>query len=604
MTTSSVLGYLGAIYSKESPDTQRVKTCFEREKSFDALSNGVSSSTSPVTLFSGRESPSRRQESDLAARSSESNSGYFLSLPSTLSDHTESFSDDQQLPIHKILFEIQQHLINVTDDETAADPSAMKESAVYFTPLVLRYWELLRLAEILRCQIKESLAKPYQLHCLQAKLERLEKKLEEVEPNSTEHTAFRTDKLVVEGDIEQLKKEICRQSVESTKNQAATKEALQSALVLTTALNIVLRHGMSADWLGDLWKLEDQRDEYRDMLCVLYEIEFDSTFHPIFSKIPSSAKTEQNRIEVNGISAWIESILSKLYQWFNDHVAIQRSIQSFHRVINPWRLGALRARRGGVFLIPFLNSETYNICFKDLDVYVRPFLAYFNWMFFLPRLTLNFTLLWHHVCNDAKLTHLEKNLDRATRLRAHWTRFWFEVASDIYWFSNSFALCFFVAGGAMSSAGICIRLMIQIFDLILSMTRAFIELRRLYDMSCALNYNPRKDNAESAMQIHLKQRLRFEAGALGYTVLHFWVLLIALCMTLPSMAAVSVMWPVIGSAISVLMTGITAHKMGSKDGFIQTRQRLFENKAAFYNLDDSEDKSFDRSPSKYAFTGV
>ncbi|MCR9191710.1 MAG: hypothetical protein NXI01_03535 [Gammaproteobacteria bacterium] len=621
MAINSVLGYLGTIYGKESPKDGRTRTCFETVQSFEDLPKEANHAAYRDTLFAAGMLPIRPPSTGLDGRfssngetpfvsssssnkgSPEGTGGYYFGSPAISLDQPESLSSPKTLPIHEILSEIQQHLIDITEDEAEADASDVRRAAVYFTPLVLHYWELLRLAEMLRCQIKESLAKPYQLHCLQEKCNRLEQKLQDIGPDSKEYPALMVDKSELERDMNVLKQEISKRAAESKEEQLAVKEALQSALVLTTVLNIVLRQGMSANWLGDLWKLEDQRDEYRDMLSVFYGIDFGFSFRTLFSKTSSVVETKQDRIEVNGISTWITSILSKLYQWLNDHVAMQRGIQSFHRAINPWRLALLRMRREGVFFMPLLNSEAYNTHFNEMNGYVRPFLAYFNWLFFLPRLMLNFSLLGHHTLNDANLTLLEKNLDRTTRFRAHWTRFWFELISDIGRFSNGISLCLFVAGGAMSPTGVIIRVLIQVFELALSIVRAGVEMHRLYAMSCALGYNPLKDDPKSSMQLHLKERMKFEAGALGYTMAHFWILLIATCMTLPSMAAVSLMWPVIGGAITILMIGITAHKTtGSKDGFVQTRQRLFETKAAFYKRDGDEERTIECSPSQYVLS--
>ncbi|MCR9191709.1 MAG: hypothetical protein NXI01_03530 [Gammaproteobacteria bacterium] len=455
MAESFVLGYLHTVCSKQYAAAKHTHQFFENRLSFDA--------------------PAHEEA---------------MAQQNALKD----------LPIHTILLEVHRHATAKTDEE-------LKAAAVFFTPLILHHWQLLRLAEMLRCQIKENLA-------------------------------------------------------DSLSFGEEQKKALQSALLLTTLLNTVFRQGMSAAWLSDRFKLEERRNEYGELLAAHYGIAFGDRFTAVFATHASVLGTEENTFEFNNICAWLAGLVSKA----------NRYIQGVHRPGNTWRLGALRLQRCLMSLIPFLNMEFYTNNITYLNGFVQPFLTYFNWLFFIPRLALNFSILGHHIWNDAKLALLEKNIDRTTRFRAHWTRVWAEVLIDLHWFSNSWILCFIVTGGSASLACIYVRMAIQILDLLVALAQAGFNLYNLYTMSTAINAG---SFAADPLRDYLSERDSFEWRSAGYNLFHFSILLVALCLTLPSMAAISTMLPVVGGTTAVLMTILTDYVQGSKEGFNQEREKTY-----------------------------
>ena len=124
-------------------------------------------------------------------------------------------------------------------------------------------------------------------------------------------------------------------------------------------------------------------------------------------------------------------------------------------------------------------------------------------------------------------------------------------------------------GGVLTPLGIALSVTVQALDLLTSILRAGIELHRLYKMG----YNLGLSNCPKKIQDEMDKRFWFEAFALGYMVFHFSILMVSLCLTLPGMAAVSTMWPVIGGLNATLMTVITYHM---QNYFNQRRQAEFE----------------------------
>lgn len=443
-------------------------------------------------------------------------------------------SPTQVLPIHDILFEIEKHARARTPDELNA-------AANFFEPMILDYWQLTRLLDVLRTSTK-ILQLPAQHRANVGKIKQLRlrqtKATYDVEQENIEREIVK-----LQADDDKVMAEI-EQERQTLATNAIAKDNIQAALVVSTLLNVIFRDGMSVPMLSDRLHLEAQQEEYRSLLQEYGGITFDLKSFPTIMAQHRPVSQDPT-------------------------VSLVTDAQSFHAERNHLRLGGLRTRREGLFLKDYLKNDTYTAGFDAVDPYLRTALSYFNWIFFIPRLTLNFSILYHHLYNEKELRPLERALPKLTRFRAHWTRFWFEVINDLYWFVNGLLVCFVFTSGILSLPVIYLSLTVQALDLTCMVMRAFIELYRLYRMTHDLqNLDP-----NLPIKQDLWNRFGFEAYALGYMVCHFGILMLALCLTLPSMAAVSTMWPVVGGACAVMMTVITYY---AQNYFSQTRQGCYE----------------------------
>lgn len=548
MINNAVLGYVDLICRTK----YSTKHTFFNKKSFDPITV-LPNSTSSSTIY---KTPPRRQNSN--ARDSVD---LFIEIGS---GSPESI---QELPIHLILKDI---YAAMSDHDTT-----------YFEPMILHYWQLQRLLEILRCNTP-LLALPAAQRSNNVKIEQIRKEI----GNST-HPDIRRRKEIeiqnLERANERIREEIVQEELAIKNNQRSQdKENLQAVLVLSTLLNIVYREGMSVPLLSDQFRLEAQQHEARHLLTEHYGIVFEETeqaFVELFSvhHTVQTVKTVPERIvsELKDDWAWLKS---QVPTSLDDETLLERAryyvsrvlgVQMGHAFYNHLRLGGTRARRLLAFLEPFLKNETYTAFFKTVDPYMRFVLSYLNWMFFIPRLSLHLSLLSHHLFNKSQLQPLEGKLPLLSRFRAHWTRFGFEFVIDSYWFLNGLKVCFWLPGGALSPQGIFLSLTIQVLDLFCSIVRAVVELRRLSNMAADLN------NLEPnlALTKDIDKRFWFEAFALGYMIFHFSVLMISLCLTLPAMAAISTMLPVIGGTCAVLVTVLTYHM---QNYFVRRRESEFE----------------------------
>jgi hypothetical protein len=147
-------------------------------------------------------------------------------------------------------------------------------------------------------------------------------------------------------------------------------------------------------------------------------------------------------------------------------------------------------------------------------------------------------------------------------------RCWDEVVNDSYWLANGLAFRFLFYG-VVSITTIQINLLTQVADLLNSMIRAALLIRRLH----ILENDMITHEALQSLTDQLRMRVHFEQQFLLYMVVHFVVLLAAMLMTLPSSVAINPLLPVIGGVCALIMTVVT---WWVRSEFQTKRQTLFQ----------------------------
>jgi hypothetical protein len=234
-------------------------------------------------------------------------------------------------------------------------------------------------------------------------------------------------------------------------------------------------------------------------------------------------------------------------------------IRSLFDASNRYRLGALRCRRLLIALIPILNNfQQYGPWIRWLDLYAAPTLSYVNLFFFLPRLTLNAYTLASHWIEHESMSPEERSLGSTARFNAQWERLWPNLTNDIAWAGNA-ALTFFVFTGSLQPYGVYLGLTAQLYDLVLSSVRGYEELCRLNGLEQQYQElqasDPNYSQAEAYLVL-LKKRIQREREFLLLSMVNFTVLFFVAVLAFPSIAALSPWVPVLGSGMSVVMTGL------------------------------------------------
>ncbi|WP_454784693.1 hypothetical protein [Legionella sp. WA2024007413] len=211
--------------------------------------------------------------------------------------------------------------------------------------------------------------------------------------------------------------------------------------------------------------------------------------------------------------------------------------------INLYRLLLIRSKRA-LDLLALLktSSESYRNFVKIMDTVTDPILAHLSWFFWLPRLLVNLIVLIKHTVPGWWMDDKEYSLGWYVRLSTQLKRRWFELGNDIAWVSSGFINCFILTG-ALAPFGIYVSLSVFAFDVIMAMTRAYIELNRLSELRShyvTMLSTTRDEKEQRQIKEHIKaidNQIDFERFRLGSHVTTTTLIFLAMCCALPMFAA-------------------------------------------------------------------
>lgn len=228
--------------------------------------------------------------------------------------------------------------------------------------------------------------------------------------------------------------------------------------------------------------------------------------------------------------------------------------------LNVLRLALARSRRffvsikGVATSLPSIQNMVANI-----EKATAPFFAYLSWIFFMPRLASNAFFTAKHTLKNQKMPPGEQSLTWQQRLDLQIRRRWFELGNDIAWFTVGVLNCF-VFTGPLLPVGIYITLFLQAFDVFYAGLKAYVEIKRMNSLreqyNSLLEDTSLSQDEESSIRnylSHLDKKISIEKGKLLTRVVSVSVLMIALCATIPFIAAFPI-FPFIGGALAVATT--------------------------------------------------
>ena len=324
-----------------------------------------------------------------------------------------------------------------------------------------------------------------------------------------------------------------RADIVANDNTPQAQETLQAAAILTLLLRIIHQKGMS-----DPFDCRNNRQLNPDVFNLLNN-RFDF------------------RIDIGALRNY--EIVDHSYQSYLC-VLIQTWVSQF----NDLRLVAIRLRRLSVMiancLLAFNDFKQFGQIWKAIHAWLEAhgglvFFANLGWLFCLPRIIRNLTILSFHFLADPFLNPVEAEMDRTLRFRVHWMRIWEEIVADSYWEVNG-VLLRFVFYGLSTPFTALMNLMIQIADFSNAIVKAIIILRRLNQLQAELL----GFKMDEALGHHLSERIAYEQKVLFYRIFHFTTLLVAVSLTLPFAFALHPLLPVMGALILVIMTLISWNK--------------------------------------------
>ena len=227
----------------------------------------------------------------------------------------------------------------------------------------------------------------------------------------------------------------------------------------------------------------------------------------------------------------------------DENTSFTQQIRNTTIEINLYRLLLIRSKRALDLMAQLkTSSESYRHFVKIMDNFADPILAHLSWFFYLPRLLVNLFVVIKHTVPGWWMDDKEYALGWSVRLSAQIKRRWFELGNDIAWVSAGLINCFILTG-ALAPFGIYVSLAVFAFDVIMAMTRAYIELSRLSElrsqyMTMLSTSTDEKEQRE--IRAHIKaidNQMDFERYRLGSHVTTTTLIFLAMCCALPMFAA-------------------------------------------------------------------
>jgi hypothetical protein len=239
---------------------------------------------------------------------------------------------------------------------------------------------------------------------------------------------------------------------------------------------------------------------------------------------------------------------------------IEQTIQNNTASLNWVRTFSFRIRRLLLVLGP-LTAERglyrYWIFLADQCTY--PAFAYIAWLFFIPRLVINISMLLKHTIPGEWLSESDRKLSWKTRCLAELDKRWFDLGNDLVWCTSALLNCFILIG-QLAPFALHTSLILQGFDLLWISIKAYTELTRfkaLDEEYKALYNNPKisKDDKQDIghYRYHLNLQMKHEQKKLLLSFTNNTMILLSVILSVPALAT-SPLVPTIGAVLSVLMT--------------------------------------------------
>ena len=279
----------------------------------------------------------------------------------------------------------------------------------------------------------------------------------------------------------------------------------------------------------------------------------------LYSRLDERSNVEQ----LHHDQVIFRQLLSKRYPQFQTTTtqAISQTIRTLTHRTNLPRATINRIRRmlrSSMLLDELLLLREW---IEPLELVINPIFLHLNWIFFIPRLTVNLILLTKHVIPTPWMPEQECLLPWKTRLYVHLNinHRWVELINDFVWCTGNLFSCF-LCTGSWAFIDVYFAIGLQLFDLLFTCLYVALEIHRLntlekeYQTGCAQG----TFSIDHAYAQALQQRITHEKNTGYLAILNHTLLFIAILTILPTLTTISPMAPLVGATLSLLTTiGIT-----------------------------------------------
>jgi hypothetical protein len=341
--------------------------------------------------------------------------------------------------------------------------------------------------------------------------------------------------------------------------------------VLTTELAYELKHQMS---LHSSYQSKEQFKKKLEKALLLAQLL--KSLYELYLVVPCDAQSLTNDILIyksllEGLGVDSPRLDNEKRQKVS---AVSRIVRNTTSSTNWSRLFAIRLKRVFDTISPLIKSfESYQKAISFLDKVADPVISYLSWVFYLPRLLINVSLLLKHLIPGFWMDEHERKLHWQIRLRAQWSRRWFELCNDFVWMSVGLVNCFLLTG-IFAASGVYLTVVLYTFDVILALIKFSLETSKYNQLLSECDekivhlqsQEQIKDNAAlmrlESYRHHLHIRIKYEKQKLLLSVATTFALLGAMVFALPLFYAIPVV-PLIGASLVVIIC-LTSYWIGRR----------------------------------------
>lgn len=296
------------------------------------------------------------------------------------------------------------------------------------------------------------------------------------------------------------------------------------------------------------------RDELKEQLiAALMMAELLEHIHEHYLIVPREVRglRQQQNLYRELLSELIESF-PKSPKEIPENISFTQDVRNRTANTNLYRLLFIRSKRALDLLSRVhTSSESYLHFVRIMNTALDPILAHLAWIFFIPRLLVNLYVVIKHTVPGWWMDEKEKSLGWTVRFNAQIKRRYFELGNDIVWFSAGLINCFYLTG-VLAPFALYVSVAAFAFDVLWSITRAYIELSRLSELrSQYVTMLDKTSHAKEQRQIreHIKaidNQIALEQFRLRSHVATTVLIFLSMCLALP-IFAVNPIIPLIGA---------------------------------------------------------
>lgn len=316
------------------------------------------------------------------------------------------------------------------------------------------------------------------------------------------------------------------------KQQESLRKQVESLLKIATLLEILYSNYLCD--LKDVRRIQEQQNKLRVLL----------------NQLPEQSKPQTS------------STTSELVFWLTSY-----------NIIRLFSIRLLRLLRAIALLTHELSLYSRSI--KQIDYFAIPLFTHMAWVFFIPRLTVNLTMVMKHTIPNYWMSQEEKKLDWLTRFKIQWNMRWPDISNDLPWFIANLTSAFVLIGN-LAPYSIYLSIGMQFYEIAQAYAQWHVETNNLRRQ---INEYKRRlpDSIDKAAFIEeLETRWTFDNKRLRLSVLNTSVLLLAIILSAPAIAAISPIMPITGGCIAVTTTIVSyQHREQLRDDYKSKAPDLF-----------------------------